>query len=49
MSTKVDMINYYSILRDFFLNFGINLDKYNITYDIFPRKKINLNGVIISE
>jgi oligoendopeptidase F len=38
MSTKVDMINYYSILRDFFLNFGINLDKYNITYDIFPRK-----------
>jgi len=38
MSTKVDMTNYFSILRDFFLNFGINLDKYNITYDIFPRK-----------
>ncbi|MGB4722409.1 MAG: M3 family metallopeptidase, partial [Defluviitoga tunisiensis] len=38
LNTKVDMTNYYFVLRDFFLNFGINMDKYNITYDIFPRK-----------
>ncbi|SHD78634.1 M3 family metallopeptidase [Schnuerera ultunensis] len=32
------MSNYYNIIRDFFLNFGIDLDKFNITYDMFPRK-----------
>lgn len=34
----VDMSNYYEILRKFFLNFGLDLDKFNITYDIFSRK-----------
>ncbi len=34
----VDMSNYYETLRKFFLNFGLDLDKFNITYDIFSRK-----------
>lgn len=37
-NTKVDMSSYYEILREFFLKFGIDLDEYNITYDIFSRK-----------
>lgn len=37
-NTTIDMSNYYQILREFFLNFGMDLDKYNITYDIFSRK-----------
>ncbi|MDR7857831.1 hypothetical protein [Tissierella sp.] len=36
--STVDMSNYYEILREFFLNFGLDLDKFNITYDIFSRK-----------
>lgn len=38
LNKKVDMTDYYNILREFFLNFGINLDNFNITYDIFPRR-----------
>ncbi|MBW4827797.1 MAG: hypothetical protein KZY61_11675 [Clostridiaceae bacterium] len=38
LNTTVDMSNYYNILMKFFLNFGIDIDKYNITYDIFSRK-----------
>lgn len=38
LNTKIDMSNYYNIIIDFFLNFGIDLDRFNITYDIFPRK-----------
>ena len=38
LNTPVDMSNYYDYLRNFFLNFGIDIDKLNITYDIFPRK-----------
>ncbi|OZV11538.1 peptidase M3A and M3B thimet/oligopeptidase F [Tissierella sp. P1] len=34
----VDMSNYYETLRKFFLNFGLDLDNFNITYDIFSRK-----------
>lgn len=34
----VDMSNYYSVLRKFFLGFGLDLDEFNITYDIFSRK-----------
>ncbi len=37
-NTTVDMSNYYETLRSFFLNFEIDLDKFNITYDIFSRK-----------
>ncbi len=37
-NSTIDMSNYYEILRKFFLNFGIELDKFNITYDIFSRK-----------
>ena len=35
----VDMSNYYETLRKFFLNFGLDLDKFNITYDIFLKKE----------
>ncbi len=38
LNATVDMSNYYNIIRDFFVNFGIDIDRYNITYDIFPRK-----------
>lgn len=38
LNTTVDMSNYYDYVRNFFLNFGIDIDKFNITYDIFPRK-----------
>ena len=34
----VDMSSYYEVLRGFFLKFGLDLDEYNITYDIFSRK-----------
>lgn len=37
LSTTVDMSNYYSNLKELFLLFGIDISKYNITYDIFPR------------
>lgn len=37
-NTTVDMSSYYEVLRKFFLNFGLDLDKFNITYDIFSRK-----------
>jgi len=34
----VDMSSYYEVLRGFFLKFGLDLDEFNITYDIFSRK-----------
>ncbi|OPJ62229.1 M3 family metallopeptidase [Clostridium oryzae] len=37
MNKTVDMSNFYSVLRKFFLKFGLDLSKYNITYDVFPR------------
>lgn len=37
-NTTVDMSSYYETLRKFFLNFDLDLDKFNITYDIFSRK-----------
>ncbi len=49
LNATVDMSNFYNVIRDFFINFGIDIDEYNITYDIFPRKKTNLNGDIISQ
>lgn len=37
LNEKVDMSQYYTVLRDFFLEFDIDLSKMNITYDIFSR------------
>lgn len=37
LNSKVDMSDFYNILRGFFMNFGIDISKYNLTYDIFPR------------
>jgi len=38
LNTKVDMSEYFEKLNSFFLKFGFDLTKYNITYDIFPRR-----------
>ncbi len=38
LNATVDMSNFYNVIRDFFINFGIDIDEYNITYDIFPQK-----------
>ena len=37
LNKKIDMSEYYSVLRNFFLHFGIDISKFNITYDVFPR------------
>jgi oligoendopeptidase F len=37
LNSKVDMSNYYCIISEFFKTFGIDITKYNITYDIFSR------------
>ncbi len=37
LKRKVNMLNYKEVLNNFFSKFGINLDEYNITYDIFSR------------
>lgn len=37
LNATVDMSNYYNNLKDFFEQFGIDISKFNITYDIFPR------------
>lgn len=37
LNQKVDMAAYYENLRGFFSNFGIDLTKMNITYDVFSR------------
>jgi oligoendopeptidase F len=38
LNQQVDMSACYDVLREFFLNFGWDIAKYNITYDIFPRR-----------
>jgi len=38
LNEKVEMSKYYETINSFLNNFGINLDNYNIVYDIFPRK-----------
>ena len=37
LNKKVDMTDFYNVLRRFFLKFGIDISECNITYDIFPR------------
>jgi oligoendopeptidase F len=37
LNETVDMSNYYNNLKEFFDQFGIDISKFNITYDIFPR------------
>ena len=37
LSSKVDMSCFHDVLENFFLKFGIDISKFNITYDIFPR------------
>jgi oligoendopeptidase F len=38
LNHRVDMSACYEVLREFFLNFGWDITKHNITYDIFPRR-----------
>lgn len=37
LNTTVDMSNYYNNIRELFQVFGIDISKFNITYDVFPR------------
>jgi oligoendopeptidase F len=37
LNTKVDMSQFYTIISQFISKFGIDITKYNITYDIFSR------------
>ena len=37
LNKQVDMSEYYKNIEELFNNFGINISKFNITYDIFPR------------
>lgn len=37
LNAKVDMSSFHSVLRNFFLKFGLDIKKYNITYDVFSR------------
>ncbi|WP_105617742.1 gluzincin family metallopeptidase [Vallitalea okinawensis] len=38
LNQQIDLSDYYENIRDFFKIFDINIDEYNITYDVFPRK-----------
>ena len=37
LNEKVDMSAFYEVLKNFFIKFGIDLSKMNITYDVFSR------------
>lgn len=37
LNAKVDMSSFRTVLRSFFLKFGLDINKYNITYDVFSR------------
>lgn len=37
LNTKVDMSDYYNNISEFIKSFGIDISKFNITYDIFSR------------
>lgn len=37
LNRTVDMSSYYDSLKEFFELFGVDISKFNITYDIFPR------------
>lgn len=37
LNTTVDMSDYYGNIKELFDQFGIDISKYNITYDVFPR------------
>lgn len=37
LNKKVDMTEFYTYVRKFFMNFGVDISKYNLTYDIFSR------------
>ncbi|TYB32058.1 MAG: M3 family oligoendopeptidase [Candidatus Mcinerneyibacterium aminivorans] len=37
LKENINMLDYYEILSKFFNKFGIDLEQYNITYDIFSR------------
>ena len=37
LNKTVDMTDFFNVLRNFYLKFGIDISECNITYDIFPR------------
>ncbi len=38
LNQQVDMSRFYEVTQNLFSKFGIDITKYNITYDLFPRK-----------
>lgn len=38
LNSNVDMLKFYECIRDYIQKFGYNLDDYNLTYDVYPRK-----------
>jgi oligoendopeptidase F len=38
VNQSMDMSDFYKHVSSFFLDFGFDISKYNITYDIYPRK-----------
>lgn len=37
LNMQINMSDFYKVIMDFFLKFGIDISKFNITYDVFPR------------
>lgn len=37
LNAQVNMSDYHMVIKEFFLKFGIDISKFNITYDVFPR------------
>lgn len=37
LNKEVNMSDFYKVIMDFFLKFDIDISKFNITYDVFPR------------
>lgn len=38
LNRELDMSSFFSVLREFFLTFDVDISKFNVTYDVFPRK-----------
>lgn len=38
LNSKVDLMNYYEVVKSYFAKFGFNLDEYGIVFDVYSRK-----------
>ena len=37
LNTKIDITDYYTVIKDYYKKFGIDISEFNITYDVFSR------------